>query len=100
MIVVRLVFAVSLLNPHFLLDTIVLLGSIGSYQQTSMLQYAVCNRRDLCMAWFILLGSTAKWLALWLNHATAWRCIDALIAVMRCLLWPLLVISKCLAVRK
>ncbi|SDB82783.1 L-lysine exporter family protein LysE/ArgO [Acinetobacter boissieri] len=83
MVAVRLVLAVSLLNPHFYLDTIILLGSIGSQQPTSMLQYAFATGA-ICasMAWFILLGGTAKWLAPWLNNATAWRCIDALIAVM------------------
>lgn len=83
MVAVRLVLAVSLLNPHFYLDTIVLLGAIGSQQPTTLLQYAF-GFGAICAStlWFILLGGTAKWLSPWLNNATAWRFIDAMIAVM------------------
>lgn len=74
--------AISLLNPHVYLDTVVLLGSIGA-MQPSPPAFAI----GACLAsllWFGGLTAFAPRLKQWLSSPTRWRVFDASIAVILC----------------
>lgn len=72
------VLAMSLLNPHVYLDTVVLIGSIGG-------QLAAMERPDFILGavsssvlWFVGLGFGAQLLSPWFARPSAWRGIDVL----------------------
>lgn len=72
--------AVTLLNPHVYLDTVVLLGSLGSAQPTpaAFAAGAMCAS----LLWFLGLSLGAAQLAPWLARPRVWRAIDLLVALM------------------
>jgi L-lysine exporter family protein LysE/ArgO len=57
--------AVTLLNPHVYLDTVLLIGSLSA-----------------SVLWFSTLAIGAAWLAPWLARPTTWRLLDLMVAVM------------------
>lgn len=72
------VLALSLLNPHVYLDTLVLLGSLGG-------QYAQAERPSFALGaivasllWFTALGYGAGKLSSWLRKPLVWKGIEAL----------------------
>jgi len=71
--------AVSLLNPHVYLDTVVLLGSVaGQYAGVARAWFAL----GACVAsavWFSGLGFGARLLAPVFERPLAWRVLDGLI---------------------
>ena len=72
--------AISLLNPHVYLDTVLLLGSIGAVQPQPML-FAV----GACLAslvWFSSLVLFSPKLKTLLSSPTRWRVFDTTIAVL------------------
>lgn len=71
--------AVSLLNPHVYLDTVLLVGSLGS-QQTAPLAY-VFGAATASMLWFFGLALGAAWAAPYLARPGVWRLIDLLVAL-------------------
>jgi len=78
--------AVSLLNPHVYLDTVVLIGSIGG-------QYAAAERPlfglgavTASFAWFFGLGYGAAVLTPLFRRPIAWRVLDTLIG---CIMWAI-----------
>jgi L-lysine exporter family protein LysE/ArgO len=73
--------AVSLLNPHVYLDTVVLLGSVAAqYAGVARAWFALgaCGASAL---WFSGLGFGARLLAPVFERRVAWRVLDALIGV-------------------
>ncbi|MFF7446392.1 MULTISPECIES: LysE family transporter [unclassified Streptomyces] len=72
--------ALTWLNPHVYLDTVFLLGSVaadrGDLRWTFGLGAACAS---LC--WFAALGFGARLLGRFLTRPTAWRVLDALVAV-------------------
>lgn len=72
------VAALSLLNPHVYLDTVVLLGAIGGNrpapERPSFMLGAICAS----VLWFCALGYGARRLSHWFQRPQAWKCIDAL----------------------
>ncbi len=72
------VAALSLLNPHVYLDTVVLLGAIGgnhpAAERPSFMLGAICASA----LWFTALGYGARRLSGWAQKPRAWQCIDAL----------------------
>ncbi len=84
--------ALTYLNPHVYLDTVVLLGGIGA-QHAGTARYAFVAGAGLAsLAWFTLLGYGAAMAAPWLARPAVWRCIDAFVAlVMFAIAWQLLV---------
>lgn len=80
------VLAVTLLNPHVYLDTVVLLGAVGG-QQPGVGKYwfavgAILN----AMIWYLALGFGARLLAPWFAKPAAWRILDSLIGTVMLLL--------------
>ncbi|WP_434679916.1 amino acid transporter [Pseudomonas sp. R1-18] len=72
--------AVTLLNPHVYLDTVLLIGSLGA-QQTEPGAYVV-GAASASLLWFSTLAIGAAWLAPWLARPATWRLLDILVAVM------------------
>lgn len=72
--------AISLLNPHVYLDTVVLLGSIGA-QQPSPSQFA-WGAATASLLWFGSLTAAAPYLKRLLSSPTRWRYFDSVIALM------------------
>lgn len=72
--------AVTLLNPHVYLDTVLLIGSLGAQQ--SVPGAYVVGAASASLLWFSTLALGAAWLAPWLARPTTWRVLDLLVAVM------------------
>ncbi|SDI67372.1 LysE/ArgO family amino acid transporter [Pseudomonas panipatensis] len=72
--------AVTLLNPHVYLDTVLLIGSLGA-QQDAPGAYAM-GAASASLLWFFTLAFGAAWLAPWLARPTTWRLVDLMVAVM------------------
>lgn len=71
--------AITLLNPHVYLDTVVLIGSVGSAQSEPF-----CFTLGACLAslcWFSALTGLAPRLKIWLSSALRWRLFDSLVAL-------------------
>jgi L-lysine exporter family protein LysE/ArgO len=73
--------ALTYLNPHVYLDTVVLLGSVGA-QQRGAGQLAFAAGAGIASAmWFTTLGFGASAASRWLQRPAVWRGIDASIAL-------------------
>ncbi|MGI9281925.1 MAG: LysE/ArgO family amino acid transporter [Endozoicomonas sp.] len=72
--------AVTLLNPHVYLDTIILLGSIGA-QYGDQRGYFVLGAATASVIWFYGLGLGAVKLAPLLSRPIAWKIIDLTICL-------------------
>lgn len=72
--------AVTLLNPHVYLDTVLLIGSLGA-QQAVPGAYAL-GAASASLLWFLGLALGAAWLAPWLARPATWRLIDLAVAAM------------------
>lgn len=72
----------SLLNPHAYLDTVVLLGSIGSQQAEDLRPLFAAGAITASIVWFVLLGYGARLLVPLFSRPAAWRVLDALVALM------------------
>ncbi|WP_410498455.1 LysE/ArgO family amino acid transporter [Chitinibacter sp. S2-10] len=72
----------SLLNPHAILDTVVLVGSIGAQQAPSNQPAFVLGAVSFSTLWFVSLGFGASKLAPLFAKPVAWRILDTLIAIM------------------
>lgn len=64
----------SLLNPHVYLDTVVLLGAVGSQAQQPP-AFAL-GAISASVVWFCSIGFGARKLAPWFTRPLAWRWID------------------------
>ncbi|MTW02135.1 amino acid transporter [Duganella ginsengisoli] len=72
------ILALSLLNPHVYLDTLVLLGSLGGqYAQADRPSFAV-GAMTASLLWFTALGYGASRLSAWLRQPLVWKGIEAL----------------------
>jgi L-lysine exporter family protein LysE/ArgO len=72
------VAALSLLNPHVYLDTVVLLGAVGGAEPAGQrMQFALGAMTASCV-WFTALGYGATRLSHLFARPVAWKCIDAL----------------------
>ncbi|GAC1031950.1 LysE/ArgO family amino acid transporter [Pseudomonas sp. No.21] len=72
--------AVTLLNPHVYLDTVLLIGSLGA-QQPVPGAYAL-GAASASLIWFFALALGAAWLAPWLARPATWRLLDFGVALM------------------
>ncbi|MCF4998722.1 amino acid transporter [Pseudomonas syringae] len=72
--------AVTLLNPHVYLDTVLLIGSLGAQQ--SVPGAYVVGAASASLLWFFTLALGAAWLAPWLARPSTWRILDLLVAAM------------------
>jgi L-lysine exporter family protein LysE/ArgO len=74
--------ALTYLNPHVYLDTVVLLGSVGAQQPNASARGAFAIGAGLAsLMWFTALGYGASASARWLQRPAVWRAIDATVAL-------------------
>jgi len=71
--------AISLLNPHVYLDTVLLVGSTGAQYGGSLKVWFVAGSALASALWFSALGFGARWLAPVFARPRAWQMLDALI---------------------
>jgi L-lysine exporter family protein LysE/ArgO len=72
------VTALSLLNPHVYLDTVVLLGAIGAGFPLDQRPGFALGAMSASAIWFASLGYGATHLSRLFARPKAWKCIDAL----------------------
>ncbi|MDA8523218.1 LysE/ArgO family amino acid transporter [Acidovorax sp. NCPPB 4044] len=85
------VLAVSLLNPHMYLDTVVLLGALGGQRPPAERTAFAAGAVAASTGWFLALGFGARLLSPWFARPSAWRALDAFVAAVMLLLAALLV---------
>lgn len=74
------VLAVSLLNPHMVLDTVVLLGALGGQRPPPERAAFAAGAIAASTAWFLSLGFGARLLSPWFARPAAWRALDGFVA--------------------
>jgi len=73
--------ALTYLNPHVYLDTVVLLGSVGAQQPGHARAAFAVGAGIASLMWFATLGYGASAASRWLQRPVVWRAIDASVAV-------------------
>lgn len=82
--VVLTTLALTLLNPHVYLDTVLLLGSLaGQFAGAARLRFAV-GAMAASLVWFYGIGYGARALAPLFRRPLAWRVLDLLVG---CTMW-------------
>lgn len=74
--------ALTWLNPHVYLDTVILLGSIANAHGSGGRWWFVVGAGLASVSWFVLLGYGARLLAPLLARPRAWQILDVLIAIL------------------
>jgi L-lysine exporter family protein LysE/ArgO len=91
-VAVGTVLALTYLNPHVYLDTVLLLGSVAGTYEANRWWFAAGAMAG-SIIWFSTLGFGARFLAPVFKKATAWRVLDAIIAVVMFTLGTSLLVS-------
>ena len=91
-VAVGTVLALTYLNPHVYLDTVLLLGSVAGTYEANRWWFAAGAMLG-SIIWFSTLGFGARLLAPVFKKPTAWRVLDAIIAVVMFTLGMSLLIS-------
>lgn len=73
--------ALTYLNPHVYLDTVVLLGSVGAQQGAEGRVAFAVGAGLASLMWFATLGFGAAAASRWLRRPGVWRAIDAGVAL-------------------
>ena len=84
------VLALSLLNPHVYLDTVVLLGAVGSSLAGDQRPSFALGAMTASVLWFSALGLGARRFATVLGRPAVWRVIEALTGTLMLVLAALL----------
>lgn len=74
--------AITYLNPHVYLDTMVLMGSIGNAQGSPERWWFVAGGALASLAWFFVLGYGARALSRFFATPRSWRVLDGVVAAM------------------
>jgi L-lysine exporter family protein LysE/ArgO len=72
--------ALTWLNPHVYLDTVLLLGSLANQHGDPERWWFGAGAAAASLAWFVTLGFGARVASRWFASPTAWRVIDAAVA--------------------
>ena len=78
--VIATTLALTWLNPHVYLDTVLMLGSIAATHGEQRWLFAA-GAIAASILWFTALGFGARYLGRWLRTPRSWRILDAIIAV-------------------
>ncbi|MBQ1761469.1 MAG: amino acid transporter [Aquincola sp.] len=73
--------ALTYLNPHVYLDTLVLVGTVAAQQPAAARPLFAAGAGSASVLWFMLLGYGAAALAPWLARPATWRVVDAAVAL-------------------
>ena len=85
------VLAISLLNPHVYLDTVVLVGAVGAGQPAALRPVFLAGAGAASALWFAALGYGARLLTPLFARPAAWRVLDlAVAALMFGIAWQML----------
>ncbi|HEY8702953.1 MAG TPA: LysE/ArgO family amino acid transporter [Arthrobacter sp.] len=79
---VSTVLALTWLNPHVYLDTVLLLGTVANQQTQDLRWWFGAGAIAASAAWFSALGFGARILRPFFARPLSWRLLDALIAAM------------------
>jgi L-lysine exporter family protein LysE/ArgO len=82
--------AFTLLNPHVYLDTVLLVGTVGSQQPAGARGWFLLGAGLASVSWFSALGFGARLLAPWFARPRAWRILDGVVGATMLLLALLL----------
>ena len=74
-------FAVTLLNPHVYLDTVVVMGSIGANLNLQEKYYFLFGALIASFSWFGLLGYGSAFFQKFFMHNKTWQVLDLMIGV-------------------
>jgi L-lysine exporter family protein LysE/ArgO len=88
------VLALSLLNPHVYLDTVVLLGAVGSSLASAHRPSFTAGAMLASLLWFSALGLLARLGAGVLGRPAVWRAIEACTGATMLVLAALLVVQR------
>ena len=93
--IVLTTLAVTLLNPHVYLDTVMILGSVSTQWPAAALPLFACGAELVSTVWFYGLALLAARLSPWLARPLVQRLIDALVG---CIMWgiALLLVAQAL----
>ncbi len=84
--IIAMTLAISLLNPHVYLDTVVLVGSVGAhYPGSERLSFAL-GAMTASLIWFFGLAYGAAWLTPLFRRQLAWQVLDVLVG---CVMWTI-----------
>ncbi len=78
--------ALSLLNPHVYLDTVVLLGSIGGHYPSDQRFWFAAGAVLASFCWFFSLSLGSRWLIPLFQKPIAWRILDGIVCL---IMWGL-----------
>lgn len=73
--------AITLLNPHVYLDTMVLMGSIGNTQGEPEKWWFLVGGMLASFGWFFVLGFGAKVLSRFFATPRAWQVVDTIVGI-------------------
>lgn len=73
--------ALTFLNPHVYLDTLVLVGTVAAQQPAPVRPWFAAGAGSASVLWFVLLGYGAAALAPWLARPATWRVVDGCVAL-------------------
>lgn len=76
------VLAISLLNPHVYLDTVVLVGAVGASQPAALRSAFVAGAGAASTLWFVALGYGARLFTPLFARPAAWRLLDLVVAAL------------------
>lgn len=74
--------AITLLNPHVYLDTVLLMGSIGARQEGAERWSYVVGAASASFLWFVLLAAAGQRMKRLFANPRAWRIMDGITGVM------------------
>ncbi|WP_210397749.1 LysE/ArgO family amino acid transporter [Motiliproteus sediminis] len=74
--------ALSLLNPHVYLDTLILLGTIGGRLAPTAQPWFTGGAVLASLCWFFTLAFSARALAPLFRHPQAWRILDLIVCLL------------------
>jgi L-lysine exporter family protein LysE/ArgO len=83
---ILILLAVSFLNPHVYLDTIVLIGSIGAQFELHERPYFILGAVSASLLWFFGLCYGARVLGPFFENPKSWKILDFIIG---CLMWSI-----------
>jgi L-lysine exporter family protein LysE/ArgO len=81
--------ALSLLNPHVYLDTVVLIGSVGAQYDPGGRSFFAAGAALASLVWFFGIGYGAGLLSGWFRSRRTWRWLDTVIG---CVMWTVAVL--------
>ena len=80
-VIISTVLALTFLNPHVYLDTVLLIGSIASPYANVERLYFTLGAISASFIWFFFLGYGARFLIPLFNKPVAWKILNTLIGI-------------------